>query len=59
MGTYVDGLFIPQQFATQYYYQNPAGLPQQQPQQQQQQQQQQPATSMEDEILKGMIKKQM
>ncbi len=38
-----DGLFVPQPYAAQYYYQNP----------------QQPLSNVEEEILKGKIKKQM
>ena len=49
MATYVDGLFIPQPYVAQYYYENAVGLQQPQP----------PSGSSEDDILKEMIKKQM
>ena len=47
MATYVDGLFIPPPFAAQYYYQGATGI------------QQQSTGSMEDDMLKDIIKKQM
>ena len=43
MATYVDGLFIPAPFAAQYYCQSTPGN----------------TGSMDDQVLKDMIKKQM